>query len=58
MGGSVQTVRLESAAMTVFVIAAVVGFKASTWIVVGALARHGVLDVVHGSVLNNSGVPV
>jgi hypothetical protein len=41
--------------MTVFVIAAVVGFKASTWVVVGALAGHGVLDVVHGSVLNIRG---
>ena len=56
--GSVPTVLLESALMTVFVIAAVVGFKTSTWIIVGALAGHGVLDAFHGSVLNNSGVPV
>ena len=54
--GSVHTVLLESALMTVFVIAAVVGFKTSTWIIVGALAGHGVLDVFHGGLLNNSGV--
>ena len=44
--------------MTVFVIAAVVGFKSSAWIVVAALAGHGVFDALHGNVLENSGVPV
>ena len=28
------------------------------WIVVGALAGHGVLDALHGRVLENSGAPV
>ena len=58
MGDSVQTVLLESAVMTLFVIAAVGGFKASLWIVVGALAGHGVFDAVHGHILTNAGVPV
>jgi hypothetical protein len=58
MSGSVQTVLLESIVMTGFAIAAVVGFKSSAWIVVGALAGHGVFDAVHGEVLENSGVPV
>jgi hypothetical protein len=58
MSESVQTVLLESAVMTVFVIAAVVGFKFSAWIVVAALAGHGVLDALHGNVVENSGVPV
>jgi hypothetical protein len=44
--------------MTVFVMAAVAGFKSSAWIVVAALAGHGVLDAFHGRVLENSGVPV
>jgi hypothetical protein len=44
--------------MTVFAIAAVVGFKSSAWIVVAALAGHGVFDAFHGYVLENSGVPV
>jgi uncharacterized membrane protein len=58
MTGSVQTVLLESIVMTVFAIAAVVGFKSSLWIVVGALAGHGVFDFVHDDILENSGVPV
>ena len=43
MSDSVQTVLLESVVMTVFAIAAVVGFRSSAWIVVAALAGHGVL---------------
>jgi hypothetical protein len=58
MSESVQTVLLESIVMTGFLIAAVVGFKSSAWIVVGALAGHGVFDALHGMVLENSGVPM
>jgi hypothetical protein len=58
MSDSLQTVVLESVVMTVFVIAAVVGFKSSAWIVVAGLAGHGVLDALHGNVVENSGVPV
>ena len=58
MSGSVQTVLLESVVMSLFAIAAVVGFKSSAWIVVAALAGHGVFDALHGHVLENSGVPV
>jgi hypothetical protein len=58
ISGSVQTILLESAVMAVFAIAAVVGFKSSAWIVVGALAGHGIFDAFHGYVLENSGVPV
>ena len=57
IGGSIHTVLLESAVMMGFVVAAVVGFKASPWIVVGALAAHGLLDLFHGSILHNPGVP-
>ena len=58
MSGSLQTVLLESVVMSLFAIAAVVGFKSSAWIVVAALAGHGVFDALHGHVLENSGVPV
>ena len=58
MSDSVHTVLLECAVMTVFVLAAVVGFKSSVWIVVAALAGHGIFDAFHGSVVENSGVPV
>ncbi|MGZ5380148.1 MAG: hypothetical protein ACXWD8_19880 [Mycobacterium sp.] len=58
MSGSVQTIFLESVFMTVFAIAAVVGFKSSAWIVVAGLAGHGAFDAIHGYVLQNSGVPL
>jgi len=58
MSGSVQMVLLESIVMIVFAVAAVVGFKSSPWIVVVALAGHGVFDALRGEVLENSGVPV
>jgi hypothetical protein len=58
MTGSVETVLLESVVAIGFVIAAVAGFKSSSWIVVGALAGHGLLDAVHGHVIENSGVPL
>jgi hypothetical protein len=57
MSGSVQTVLIESVVMTLFVAAAVAGFKSSTWIVVVALAGHGVFDAVHGRVIENAGMP-
>ena len=57
MSESVHTVLVELLVMTGFLIAAVVGFKSSAWIVVGGLAVHGVFDAFHGSLLENSGVP-
>ena len=57
MSGSVQAVVIESVVMTLFAAAAVAGFKASAWIVVAALAGHGVFDAVHGYVIENAGVP-
>ena len=57
MSGSVQTVVIESVVMTLFAAAAVAGFKSSAWIVVAALAGHGVFDAFHGHVIENAGVP-
>ncbi len=57
MGGSAQTLLSESVVATAFVIAAVLGFKRSLWIVVVALAGHGVFDAFHGMVIQNPGVP-
>jgi hypothetical protein len=57
MSGSVLTVVVESVVMTLFAAAAVAGFKSSAWIVVVALAGHGVFDAVHGYVVENTGVP-
>ena len=58
MSGSVQAVVVESVVMTLFAAAAVAGFKSSAWIVVAALAGHGVFDAVHGHIIENAGVPV
>ena len=57
MSGSLHTVLVESIVVTGFAIAAVAGFKSSAWIVVGALAAHGVFDALRGGILHNSGVP-
>jgi hypothetical protein len=57
MSGSLQTVVVEAAAMSLFAAAAVAGFKSSAWIVVVALAGHGVFDAVHGHIVENAGVP-
>lgn len=58
MGGSPQALVLESGVATAFVVSAIVGFKHSLWLVVAALAAHGIMDVVHGQVIANPGVPV
>lgn len=57
MTGSIQTVIAETVVMLVFAAAAVVGFRSSTWIVVAALAGHGVFDAFHGYLVENPGVP-
>ena len=57
MSGSVQAVIVESVVMALFAAAAVAGFKSSAWIVVAALAGHGVFDAVHGHLIENAGVP-
>ena len=57
MSGSVQTIALECVVMSLFTIATLVGFKSSAWIVVAALAGHGVFDAAHGHLIENTGVP-
>jgi hypothetical protein len=57
MSGSVQAVVIETVLMMPFVAAAVAGFKSSAWIVVVALAGHGIFDAFHGYVIENAGVP-
>lgn len=57
MGGSLQVLVIESIVIGVFVGAAIAGFKRSLWLVVVALAAHGVFDLVHGHLIENPGVP-
>ena len=48
----------EIAALLVFALLAIAGYKKSAWIVVAALALHGIFDAVHASVIANPGVPL
>jgi hypothetical protein len=57
MGGSPKALGLESVAGAVFLAAAVSGFRSSLWVVVPALAAHGVFDLAHGRIISNPGVP-
>ena len=57
MGGSGRVMVVESVVMGVFVVAASVGFRQSVWLVVAALAAHGVLDFFHARLIANPGVP-
>jgi len=57
MGASTNILVLECVAGAVFLAVAVFGFRSSLWLVVLALAGHGVFDLVHGRVIANPGVP-
>lgn len=54
---STRALVLESLIGTGFLLAAAYGFRSTLWIVVVALAAHGVFDLVHGAAISNPGVP-
>lgn len=57
-GGSTQVLIIELVVGAVFLGFAVAGFKSTLWIVVAALAAHGIFDFVHSYLYANPGVPV
>ena len=57
MGGSGRAIVIESLIAGVFVLAASLGFRSSLWLVVAALAAHGVMDFLHARLVDNPGVP-
>ena len=57
LGGSTHALLLDSLLGAVFIAAAIWGFRSSLWVVAIALAAHGLLDLVHGRVVSNPGVP-
>lgn len=57
MSGSSTTMMSEIAIASIFVAAASLGFRRSMWLIVVALAAHGILDAFHGSLVVDSGVP-
>lgn len=58
MGGSAHARWAECLVMAPFLIASITGFRRTLWLVVVALAAHGVLDFVHPRLVDNAGVPV
>ena len=58
LGNSPQSQLIESSIFVLFFGMAIAGFRSNLWLVVFALAMHGALDVVHGLLVDNPGVPV
>ena len=57
LGQSTHALVLELALFAPFAAAAVIGFRRSLWVVVAALAAHGLQDFVHVAVVANPGMP-
>lgn len=57
VGQSTQALARDALLGAVFILAATLGFKRSLWWAVAALAAHGLMDLVHGALVANPGVP-
>jgi hypothetical protein len=57
VGRSTPALVLESLIAVVFCALAVAGFRQSLWLIVAALAGHGVFDFFHHRFIHNPGVP-
>ena len=57
MTGSTQVLLIELAVAALFIGLAVAAFKSTLWLVVAALAAHGIFDLVHPHLYANPGVP-
>ena len=57
IGGSTDALKIELAIATLFIAAAIAGFRWSPWWTAAALAAHGLMDLVHGDLVANPGVP-
>ena len=55
---SEQVLALESLIAGAFIALAVAGFKKNLWLIVAALAGHGVFDFLHRLFIHNPSVPV
>jgi hypothetical protein len=58
IGSSTSALCLETLIAGAFLVLAVVGFKKNLWVIVAALAGHGVFDFFHHLFIQNPGVPV
>ena len=57
IAGSYHALAFEALIAAAFFAMAVAGFKSSLWLIVAALAGHGVFDFFHHIVIQNPGVP-
>lgn len=57
IGGSLRVLAAELVPIAAFLAVAIAGYKRSLWLVVAALAAHGVFDAMHGRLITNAGVP-
>ena len=58
MAGSTSALTIESPAAGAFLVLAVMGFRKNLWLIVAALAGHGVFDFFHNMAIRNPGVPL
>lgn len=58
MSANGTLILVESLLATVFIAAAAIGFRGDFRIVAAALVAHGLLDALHGRLVNNPSVPV
>lgn len=56
-GGAPSSILIEAAVMSLFAGVAIAGFRRSLWLVVAALAAHGMFDWLHSPMISNGGVP-
>ena len=57
MSGSAHALAMESIVIVAFLAASIAGFRKTLWLVVAALAAHGVFDFIHDYLIVNPGVP-
>ena len=57
IGGSARALATDAFLAIPFVLMASIGFRRNSWLVVVGLAAHGLLDLVHASIVSNAGVP-
>jgi hypothetical protein len=58
IGSSPRALLLESLVAGAFLLLAVIGFKKNLWLIVPALAGHGVFDFFHHLFIYDPGVPL
>ncbi len=58
MAESLQAMWVEAGLASLFMAAAVIGFRGKLWWVAVGLFAHGVFDLVHSFFIENEGVPV